>query len=229
MYYFDKQFPPRICTEILRVKRNESSVDLAASNLGGGEIEFTPTNSSLRQNEASEEAEEAANMAHAAAQESGGGEEDEVDMDDALYVSLELDLRQQITIGPIITMKAKPKHLRLMQRRTTRNALLLFLNTVTMNPSNCLTLTTTILEKPSQKSKNFSCTIIYTQYVLKKYRENQASGEPSELPPMQSVYIEGLPGVGKTHCILTIQNMTRVSTILTQQTCLLLLLDVLLH
>ena len=51
-YYFNDNFPPRTRTEILRVEQNESSVDLTALNLDVGGIESTPTNSSLRQNEA---------------------------------------------------------------------------------------------------------------------------------------------------------------------------------
>ena len=210
MYYFDKQFPPRIRTEILRVKRNESSVDLTASNLGGGEMEFTPTNSYLRRNEASEEAEEAANMAHAAAQESGGGEEDEVDMDDALYVSLVRHASANYNWSDHY-YESKTKALEAYAKAYYQKRTAVILEHSDNEPVKLFDIDNYHPRKAKSEEQKFLMHHhLYTQYVLKKYRENQGSGEPSELPPMQSVYIEGLPGVGKTHCILTIQNMTRV-------------------
>ena len=50
---------------------------------------------------------------------------------------------------------------------------------------------------------------LYTHYALKSYKDNQPSGEVT-LPPMQCVYIEGLPDTGKTYCIMTLRNMTCV-------------------
>jgi hypothetical protein len=191
------------------VKQNESSVDLTVSNFGVGGIESTPTNSSLRQNEAIAEADEAAHMAHDAAQVSGGGEGEEVDMDDALYDSLSRHAPENYNWSDqfcesktnVLGEYAKAYY----QKR----------NAAILQPSDNepITLFDNNLYHPrnakSDEQQFLMHHHLYTHYAIKIYENNQPSGEVT-LPPMQCVYIEGLPGTGKTYCIMNLRNMTRV-------------------
>lgn len=195
------RLPARKLNEILRAKRNEKSIDLDAGDEITGVNHFTPTDEDERQNEQYAEAVEAADLPSNHDDHSDEFE----DMDEALHNRLNSRIPENfdwsqnfdeamLTALPDYKTKFYDEQTKSILHQKQKQTKLI--DEHIFRPENAST--------KAQKFLAFHH--LHHHYLTHQYE----TGQREEPPPMQNVFVEGLPGVGKTFVIRTVSNMTKV-------------------
>ncbi len=204
IYMFDKMFPPRVRTEILRARRNESEVEVAEGSDIVGINDHSPTTFN-HINLNNEEAEEIAGIALDADAQDGvtAHDNNEINMEDKLYNALRDELPSDYSWSNhyVELLCSKLTEYQTEYYRT-QNELVLG------DENEQLHLFEVSTHYPKKASTNGQKFLVfhhlYYEYQLFLFN----SGWQQTRPPSQFVYVEGLPGIGKTFVINTIWNMT---------------------
>lgn len=202
----DPLFPPKTRTEITRLQRNEGEVDASEGADIVGDNNHSPTAYDCM-DIVNNNAEAMAIIAQDAARLDGVNTDDlhEINMEDELYNSLRNDAPpghswsahydESLSSKLEEYTKAYYQKQRALLLNQENEPLLLF-DIVTHCPEN--------VKSPAQKFLVYHH--LYYQYQHFLFNTGQL---PSR-PPSQCIYVEGLPGVGKTFVINTIRNITRI-------------------
>ncbi len=191
-------FPWQIRQQLLRIKRNEKSVDLSASGeLNGDENEFSPTNN--REHSLNNQAAEAAD--HVMDEyDLNNREDDNEDIADEVFRTINMRVPEDhdwsITFNILLsTSLAEPKKKYYEEQMINYNQ---------SHEGIQVQLLHEDLHHPENAKTDAQRFIIYHhlywQWIWSLFR----NGEINEIPPMQKNYVEGVPGVGKTFVINTL-------------------------
>ena len=203
-YLWDEEFPAFTRNEILRVKRNETSVDTSESANVVGDHDYTPTGH--RENEQLNEAADAALSQSNLNDETGDFE----DMNDAMFNSLDTrpstdDMYWSDEYNPALATKLDEHKKKYYDKQNT-----------SIGQDEPLQLFDEDKHKPENAKSDAQKILIYHhlyyQYLLHQYQENLRDHEQSNQPPpppTQCVFCEGKPGTGKTFVVNTCRNMNR--------------------
>jgi hypothetical protein len=193
-------FPWTIRTEILRARRNEKSVDLSESGHYAENDDFTPTDDNVRQNSENENAIETAEAA-----ENNAGiqrEDDFEDLDDELFCNIDLRVPENHDWSASFSEAISKSLVELANSFYAEQMCTL------SEDGQPLELFDDELHRPENAKTDGQKFIIYHhlfyQHMLQKFEAGDV-----DLPDMQNVYVEGLPGTGKTFVINTLRNMIR--------------------
>jgi len=191
--------PPRKRNEILRVKRNEKSVDTSeGSHIGAGD-DFTPTEN--RTNLAHDETADAA-LSH---QGEDDGTSDNVDMEDALMNSLDTRVPEGHSWSDTYSEELATSLEKYAKKFYDER------NKEVLNPTATdIELFDESIHKPENAKSQEQIFLIF-QHLLQHYKAKQYDdGHTSIQPPMNYVLVEGNPGTGKTWTTKTLRNITRI-------------------
>jgi hypothetical protein len=194
-----KNFPWKIRTEIMRAERNEKSVDLSEASNFVGDADFTPTDDNARRNDVNDDAADAADAANDGIQR----EDDFEDLDDAAFRNIDVRVPDNHDwsasfdeeVGKSLVNLAKTFYQEQMASLIGDNQNLELFDDELHRPENART----------EGQKFIIYHHLFYQWLLTQYE----NGDIQDLPEMQNVYVEGLPGTGKTFVINTIRNMIR--------------------
>jgi hypothetical protein len=195
------EFPWQIRNKLLRLCRNEVGVDLASGDTYIGiDEDFSPTDN--RQNALNEEAQIAAdNLIY----DNDVREEEYEDFDDELVRTMNMRVpenhdwsvghdEQIATALPQLKKSFYTDQMSVALHNHGTEPVKL-LNEELYRPENAKT--------DGQKFLIYHH--LYWQYIWYQHR----NGQYENVPPMQTIYVEGLPGVGKTFLINTLRNICK--------------------
>lgn len=199
MWNFD-EFPGSIRAEILRSKRKEFGVDTSVTGLMGLDADLTPTTG----NRTNQDNEEAADQADGYDDNNVPNDEME-EIDDETFRTIDTRIPNghdwSENFDDTIATKLIEFTKQFYEQQMTEfneNEPVNFFNEELHRPENAKT--------SGQKFLIYHQ--LYWQYQMWLYKR----GEIHTLPQMQTVYLEGLPGTGKTFVINTIRNIVKSIT-----------------
>ena len=197
-------FPWQIRQQILRIKRNEVGVDLSASGaLNGDDYDISPTNN--REHTLNEEAAVAAEGL-IEDYDVNIREDDYEDIDDEVFRTMNMRIPENHDWSTCFNIQVSAALTQLKKTFYEEQ-----MNSYIHNHEGIhLKLLQEELHRPENAKTDAQKFIIYHHLYWQRQWYLFQNRLINIIPPMQTIYVEGLPGVGKTFLINTLRNIIKI-------------------